>query len=275
LFKKITPIRFDGYMQSGGSTKPWRVVAIDTQLEDLKEVAYVVKTYTAKNITQGHSIAKEFICNALAGQFDLAVPTAYFIDLHDTDFISTLEQDTREVLSGKYNGVTFASELLDATIINEQLKGPFTITDCATLFAFDCLILNTDRGGWRNKPNLLVDDEGFILIDHELAFHIIDTPDSLPYYKVIEHLNNSSWINLYSKHIFYARLKTYRGSKKHLFDTFEQSLLTLDINYINRVISNLTANQIDIGSSAFLIEYLSGLKENTHRFINTLLSLIS
>jgi hypothetical protein len=36
------------------------------------------------------------------------------------------------------------------------------------------MIFNSDRGGYRNKPNLLVDEDGFILIDHELTLHLLD-----------------------------------------------------------------------------------------------------
>lgn len=108
-------------------------------------------------------IAKEFICNSLASQFDFDVPEACLINLHDEEFKSTLEKEPLKNLSTKYKGLTFSSRLTDASLINEQLKGPsYNIHDYASLFAFDCLVFNTDRGGYRNKPNLLVDDDGFI-----------------------------------------------------------------------------------------------------------------
>jgi len=125
--KKIIPIRFDGYMQSGGSTKPWRVVAISDEGGNRQEVAYVVKTFTATQVKQANNIAKEFICNALAAQFDLDVPEACLINLHDEDFKATLGEAALSVLSIKHTGNTFASRLLaNATIINEEVRGgPF------------------------------------------------------------------------------------------------------------------------------------------------------
>lgn len=273
--KKIIPIRFDGYMESGGSTKPWRIVAISEDITTMEETPYVVKVFTANNIKQGHNIAKEFICNFLAGQFDLVVPEACLVDLHDEDFKASLNAEPLNTLSIKYDGLTFASRLLDASIINEQLKSvPYTIQDCATLFAFDCLVLNADRGGYRNKPNLLLDDEGFILIDHELALHILDNDGSNACNKVLVDLDAGRWSNMYEKHIFYSKLKSYR-IKKGLFDTFEESLRNLNINHVQSLITDLSHNGIDVGADGILIDYLRKLKQNSHKFSKILLGIIS
>lgn len=166
------------------------------------------------HISQGNSIGKEFICNALAGQFDSVVPFAFLIDLNNDDFRSTLNPDVIDNLDSKYKGLTFASSLFGATLINESLKyTSFNTHDRATLFAFDCLILNLDRGGYRNKPNLLVDDDGFISIDHELTFHFIDSENNLSFNKIIEVFNSNSWPSFYQKHVFFRSLKNYKGAK--------------------------------------------------------------
>jgi hypothetical protein len=99
-------------MQSGGSTKPWQVTAIDTNSGGMEEISYVVKVFTEKHIEQGHSIAKEFICNVLAVQFDLMVPDACLVDLNDSDFGETLTEEAQTLLSSKYAGPTFASKLV-------------------------------------------------------------------------------------------------------------------------------------------------------------------
>jgi hypothetical protein len=172
----LLPVRFDGYMQSGGSTKPWKVMAIQQGEEIPEERNMVVKLFTENNVLQGNSIAKEFICNTLASEFDFVIPSAFLIDLHQEDFLATLDEEVLANLNSKHKGLTFASTLIDASLINVSLKyNSFDMHDRATLFAFDCLILNTDRGGHRNKPNLLLDDDGFILIDHELTLNFIDS----------------------------------------------------------------------------------------------------
>lgn len=264
-------------MQSGGSTKPWRVVAIPEGEESLEEGAYVVKTFTPVQDRQAHSIAKEFIGNALAAQFDLNVPEAFIINLHDEDFKSTLNDEILKVLSLKHEGYTFASRLLNnATIINEEVRGnSFAISDCATLFAFDCLVVNIDRGGYRNKPNLLVDDEGFFLIDHELSIPFIDGENDESLNGLIEKLYSNTWPDFYQRHLFYARLKTFKGSKKNLFDTFEELLRNLDINSVRKLITELADYGISMGQIDLLIAYLSTLKQNAARFRNILLGIIS
>jgi hypothetical protein len=262
-------------MQSGGSTKPWRVVAIPENVELPEELPYVVKLFTENNIKQGHSIAKEFICNYLAGQFDFDVPEACLINLHDENFVATLDEPILKNLLSKHQGVTYSSQLSNATLVNEQLKGTFSMQNCASLFAFDCLIFNVDRGGHHNKPNLLTDDDGFILIDHELTFNFIDDEDANAYAKVLDHFNENTWPNVYQNHLFFNLLKSYRGSKKNLFDTFEESLRVLNINDVQSHIDELENNDIAVGASDLLISYLRHLKQNSNKFRNILLGLIS
>ncbi|MGV3704531.1 MAG: HipA family kinase [Arcticibacter sp.] len=273
--KKVVPIRFDGYMQSGGSTKPWRIVAIPADVDVPDEVPYVAKVFSDKNIQQGNSIGKEFICNFLSGEFDLAVPEACIINLYDPDFYSTLGVAERDVLAGKFKGVTYCSELSNGILVNEQLKGSFNIHDCATLFAFDCLVLNVDRGGFRDKPNLLADDDGFILIDHELTLNIIDDEDGKAFTKLIENFHQNNWPGNYKKHLFFNLLKSYKGTKKTLFDTFEEGLKVLNIDKVKWHLEELQKEGIAIGASDILISYLRHLKQNSNKFRNILLGLIS
>ncbi|MCF8453925.1 MAG: hypothetical protein K9G42_12020 [Pedobacter sp.] len=274
--KKIVPIRFERVVESGGSTKPWLVTAVQEGLEDPEEITYVVKLFSESNIIQGNNIGKEFFCNELAIQFDLDVPEAAFITLNDPNFRSTLKSEELETLSMRYEGGTFASRLAEGSLVNEQLReSPFTIHDCATLFAFDCLILNTDRGGFRNKPNLLMNDDGLILIDHELTFNFIDSADQDAYDRLISQLADNRWPEFYEKHIFYNKLKSYKGSKKALFDTFEESLRTLDLKKIQHCITDLEDRGISLGQSDLLIDYLRTLKQNSSKFRTILLGLIS
>lgn len=262
-------------MQSGGSTKPWRVVAIPDGVNAPEETAYVVKMFTNRHIQQGNSIAKEFICNFLAGEFDLRVPEACLVDLYDEHFKQTLSSKEQQILLEKYEGVTYCSKLSNAAIVSEYLKGSFQMQDCATLFAFDCLTLNVDRGGHRNKPNLLADDEGFILIDHELTLNIIDDEDGKAFSKVLERLDANHWPNMYEKHLFYSVLKSYKGSKKSLFDTFEEGLKVLNINKVESYLEELMLEGVAVGARNLLISYLRHLKQNSHRFRNVLLGIIS
>lgn len=272
----LIPVRFDGLMDQGGSTKPWCVTGVDPNDLEPAEIGSVVKIFSTTHAIGAKSIAKEFICNQLASEFDLDVPTAYLINLEEETFLNTLKPIDRDRLKGKYFGPTYCSRLVNASLVTMELRSTaFSIQDCAALFAFDCLILNQDRGGHRNKPNLLTDDDGFILIDHELTFHFIDSDDEEPYNAVMKELENGTWPAMYTKHLFYSRLKYYGGSKKTLFSTFEEYLGRLDINKTLKLIVELQDNGIDVGSSKLLIDYLRALKQNPHKFCNLLLGLIA
>ena len=261
-------------MLNGGSTKPWRVIAIEE--DSFVEIPYVVKVFSSKHIQQGHNIGKEFIGNMLAGQFDLNAPEAGIINLHDESFVSTLPDDPSSILATKYEGLTFASKLIDGSIMNEHLRSSaYNIHDSATLFAFDCLIHNTDRGGYHDKPNLLVNDNGLILIDHELTFNFIDSTDQKAFDKALNHLEGNVWPGFYQKHFFYNHLKAYKGSKKALFDTFEESLRMLDIVKVQNFINDLSKMGVELGESNLVIDYLRTLKQNAHKFRSILLGLIS
>ena len=274
--KVLIPVRFDGLMDQGGSTKPWCVTGIDPAEEEPSEISCVVKVFSEAHAVGAKSIAKEFICNELAGEFDLDVPTAYIMHLADGNFLDTLAPADRDKLEGKHFGPTYCSELVNASLVTMELRSTvFSIQDCAMLFAFDCLILNQDRGGHRNKPNLLTDDDGFILIDHELSFHFIDGEDDGAYKAVMNDFTNGGWPVMYRKHLFYTRLKNYGGSKKNLFNTFEEYLGKLDVNKIRKLIVKLQDIGIEVGASDRLIDYLSALKQNSHKFCNLMLGLIA
>lgn len=271
---KLTPVRFDGIL-SGGSTKPWNVTCIDENAGGFEEIPCVVKLFKPAHVLKSNSIGKEFICCELAREFDLDTPDVYVVDVNNVDFKNTLPEEIIAELSTKHVGNTFCSKLVNASVVNEELKSKvFSIWDCATLFAFDCMILNADRGGYHDKPNLLINDEGFILIDHELTFHFIDGDDDKAYQSVINEMMSNSWPNIYRKHIFYKRLKSYRGAKKNMFDTFKEYLDRLDVAKISNLIAHLKGLDIKVGESDRLIQYLYTLKRNSHKFCTILLSLI-
>ncbi|MDY0905445.1 HipA family kinase [Pedobacter sp. CFBP9032] len=272
---KLTPIRFEGKLK-GGSTKPWNVICINEHSKEIEEIACVVKLFTPSNISQSCHIAKEFICSELAREFDLDCPESYLIDINAADFRSTLNKTELADLDTKYKGITFCSKLVNASLVNDELKKTsFNIWDCATLFAFDCLIMNADRGGHHNKANLLMDDDGFILIDHELCLHFLDGESSAAFDKILEDFNRGRWQSIYLKHLFYPLLKNYRGTKKKLFDTFKEYLDRLEINRIEQLIEELKTHGVNAGESTRLIQYLYALKQNSHKYCQIMLSLVS
>lgn len=264
-------------MSAGGSTKPLRVVAVEEGELNPEEAPYVVKVFKDKHVIQGNSIAKEFICNVLAEEFDLSVPETGIINLNEPPFPTLLGSAEKRFLSERYQGPTFACRLLEASLVNPALRNyVFKTYDMATLFAFDCMILNIDRGGHHNKPNLLVDDDGFILIDHELTLGFIDGDDHQLYERYLQLLEHKQWPSFYDKHLFYGQLKSYRGPhKKNLFDTFESCLAGISLGRIEQSITELGKNGIVVARGEQIIDYLRRLKQQPDKFKNLLLGLIS
>ncbi len=274
--KELLPIRFEGYMEKGGSTRPWKIVTINPHPDEPLEVAYVLKLFKSSHISQQNSIGKEFLCNFLATEFDLITPECGFVFLNQP-FLDTLEKKQLSEYRTKHQEFTFASRLCtDAVLYSENMPRSFAIKDYANIFMFDCLTLNSDRGGFRNKPNLLVDDEGFILIDHEATFAFADSPNKKAFDVITKNITKNSISPYpYAMHLFYPILKQYKGSKKNIFDESRESLRNLNLNAINSYISTLENFNIKVGSRVLINDYLKFAKENSEKFINILLSVIS
>jgi len=263
-------------MDKGGSTKPWKIITINPQHGQLLETPYVLKLFTANNVRQQNSIGKEFLGNFLASEFDLIAPECGIIQL-TKPFLDTLEKHQVNEYAHKHQGYTFASRLFnDAILYNENMPRSFPIKEYANVFAFDCLTLNTDRGGYRNKPNILVDDDGFILIDHELTFAFSDSQNRKAFEFVINNISNNTISPFaYDRHVFFKVLKQYRGSKKNIFDESREYIRNLNINAVNDYISTLEKYDIKVGSKVLINDYLSYIKQNSDKYINTLLTVVS
>jgi len=268
--EKLLPTRYDGPVESGGSTNPWIVFAIlESEIDEPRELPYVVKLFSQSNVEQQPCIAKEFICNLLAKEFDLLVPESGIINLHTKFFLKTLKKRERQILEKKFDGNTYASVLMDGTLVTKGLTNSLnSIEEKATIFAFDCLILNSDRGGFRNKPNMLIYEEQFMLIDHELTFSFIDNYNKEGLKKLLYNIIEKRQVVPYQfqQHLFYESLKDYKGVKAGLFDTFNEYLSKLNINKLELLLKELERNEIYTGSSIFLMEYLREIKSNNEKF---------
>lgn len=178
--------------------------------------------------------------NVLAQEFGLPVPEMCLVKFTPEFIDFALENEERKFLAKKDPGLKFASKLEDRlSIVAPSLYSKYLKEyDIANVFAFDCLIYNLDRGGHRNKPNLLVDDENFILIDHEQIFPFADNSEA--YFKsVLDSFNQDKTLYPFQKHLLFPYLKNFRTqNKKHLFDEFAEYLtrfndekLTLTIRF--------------------------------------------
>lgn len=271
---KIYPaIQYLDTLEKGGSTRPWLVELLTD--ENVPET-YVVKMFTAKQINQQNAVAKEVFGNVLATVFSLPVPD-WGLARFTPEFVETLSEEERKRHEQCHKGLRFASKHAEGyTIFGDQLiNSKLNDYDMPSVYAFDNLVRNLDRGGYRNKPNLLINDDDYLLIDHELIFPFADDPDNYND-RVIQDFLNDKWDYPYHLHLFHGYLKKRRPSNKiGIFDQFSKSLKKLDPYVLEEAIQFLSENGHSCGNVELITDYLRAIKENTDKFIAILQSQIS
>lgn len=97
-------------------------------------------------------MAKEILGCEMTLKFDLPCPSYNIINIDDSKLSSYYPEN--EVLSF-YKGYEFCSKKLDQYIaFNPLISNSFSSHyEIAGIFAFDVLMQNSDRGGFRGKPN--------------------------------------------------------------------------------------------------------------------------
>jgi hypothetical protein len=252
----------------GGTTHPW-VVSVNES-----DKRYVAKLFTNRQMEQSHSVAKEVFGNFLAREFDLPVPDAALIRFGE-QFCQTLDQERQEELAAKHRGLKFGCawhegmELLAPDYFENPRGDDYEV---GSIFAFDSLVRNIDRGGPRKKPNLLFRDTDFLLIDHEL---ILPFADSLGSDRILSEIGSDThkWSYKYEDHLFYNLLKN-KKSKKSIFDTFIDYLERLNPDKLDPIAKQLEAKDLSVGNFELLKRYLCEMKANAgwfHCLLNTII----
>jgi len=260
-------IAIDSIAIKGGSTKP----CIMTVADDTGKIvgSYVVKVFNQNHI-QTHPTQREVICNVLAQEFDLSVPKMALIQV-DKFIISELQKSGyfsgKLILPGIYFGSLYIQGAVDYSPATPTAS--FEAWELKTIFAFDILIRNVDRRV--NKPNLLLKDENFYLIDHELCFGATK-------WTFQQCLDNGSWnfISKKSPHLFLERLRELEHPKAGLleFETFFYYLKRLNIDKLNvceDVFNNIGYDTVDF---MYIKDYLYDIKHNPQIFETLLLRII-
>ncbi len=259
----IEELKFVGIQSRlvGGSTMP---IVIKAEDQSGTINPYVLKLYKADYVSKNFSVAKEILVSELAAQFNLPVPKYGIIDF-DTNLLSTeYEADFLKELKPGYKFCNFYHE--GTLLYTDSLKSSFLKNyDLELVFAFDNLILNTDRGGFRNKPNLLLKDEDFLLIDHEQSLHFFDN------HALSKALDFGLKFDtyFYKKHIFYKALKS-RKPKNQIFGEFDEYLKTLDLSFLNPLFLDFETYGIDHGEKSIIFAYLQWCKLNRSKIIKSL-----
>jgi len=258
-------VSFRNILEKGARTKPWLVFAkTETGLKP-----YVVKVFDTQLIEFRDSVTNEVLGNILAKEFDLPVAKAALIDFSG-DFIDTIPDfNLIDILALKDDRLKFGTELLDGYIqFNREILTSAEakkIIDIDTVFAFDNLIRNRDRG---NSKNLLVNGYDAYLIDHELGFEAIPN--------AVSELMNWRWDTRFCQnHIFYPYLKhSFQKHKEEYFTVFEEYLRSLNVNILDSYFRQLVASGFSDKNHDSIREYLAQMKLNSSNFTLVLRSII-
>lgn len=269
----LSATKFHGFIEKGGSTIPWKVTLRNFKGE---ENAYIVKVFKKTVNNQQFATAKEFYGNILAKEFDLLVPECAFADFTQSFIKISLGKNERRFLQSKDQNLKFASRYIEGAPVFSNLlhRNVLKEYDFAQVYAFDFLCANLDRGGFRNKPNLLIDDDDIILIDHEQTFPFIDSQSGFE--KFMEDFKNETTYYQYQKHIFYPYLLALRTkAKRNLFDGFFEYLKNFNVNPLISSAKQMESLGINTGNWKNLVNYLSEIKDNRQKFCKLLLKSIA
>ncbi|SDE45707.1 hypothetical protein SAMN04487996_105102 [Dyadobacter soli] len=243
----------------GGTTRPWKVIV----LKDNTPTPFVVKFFNSKDIEDAQHVAREVFSNAIASDLDLSVPEPALI-LLDEAFIATLDVGDREFLEAKDSRVKYGSQFIEGSVQYTRGLGRHILDryEVENIYAFDNLVHNVDRKNI--KPNILLRDNSYYLIDHELTL-----PINL---KSIQNVRAGVSFYEYRIHIFYKYLRLAKhDTKLRYFESFEDHL-----RYMRPVekLSPLRDQLIDldhpVGDFDTLIEYLNLVKQNPSIFTKIL-----
>jgi len=152
---------------TNSSNYPLEIWALD---KDNQRARYYAKPF--RNIGINHyPTAKEIIACEMAILLDLPTPSYNIINIDDSKLGAYYtESEVRKF----QNGYKFCSKKIEQYVgFGNVSTGFLREYEIAGIFAFDVIMQNSDRGS-RGKPNLLINDDSIVMIDHELTLWFID-----------------------------------------------------------------------------------------------------
>lgn len=244
-----------GPIERGGTTRPWVALVDDGSVMPRE---YVIKLFSARDLEQANYVAAEVMGSVLCGQFEIETPDFCLVSFDEHAGVNCPAAFSERMREKDYPQPWFASRsvLPHAEFSKKLMKKWLSEPDVATLFAFDCLILNTDRND--AKPNLLIKDRRVMAIDHERAFAHHDPQPS-------------SCLSVARSHLLMPLMKKYMKQKgPGIFDSFEMFLRRLDLREWNRDLDELEELRLPFEHRAAWDNYLNGHRNDPTWLANSL-----
>ncbi|MBS1601932.1 MAG: hypothetical protein JST42_04640 [Bacteroidetes bacterium] len=257
---------FNGIIDKGGRTKPWSIL-VDT---GKGYRPFVVKVFSAKMVHESDSVTNEVLGYALAKQFDLPMPEAALIEMNMDFQLKIGDGQAQMALDDADKRLKFGTELIEGNyLFDPSLKSwqAAKMIETDTLFAFDNLIRNADRGSVR--PNLLVKSKSAYLIDHEQAFQLDNN--------TIGEFEAGRWEDKFGRHhIFRNYLANARKAiKNEFFNSFEEYLRRMNVVGLNIYFQQLMREGYSAERHETIRVWLNHCKQNSTNFVALLKKLIT
>ncbi|RZK22678.1 MAG: hypothetical protein EOO43_09360 [Flavobacterium sp.] len=225
---------------------------------------YYVKSFRKQKINTFQT-AKEIVACEVALQLDLPTPKYDVIDIAPAK-LSGFYSDNE--VQRFYDGHKFCSKRLEQYNALPRIStGYLRDYEVAGIFAFDVLMQNADRGVRDGKPNLLINDDSLIMIDHELTLSFISSMPSTVDYE------NNIRLYPYYYHVLLNHVKSIKV-KSHIFDEFLENLRLLNIESLNSVFDEMDKYNIEYGDRLDYFAYFDWCKRNIPTLKKYLLGMI-
>lgn len=214
-----------------GRTRPTIVEAEDSG-ESRYEV--VVKLFRPEERGIKASIS-ELICSLLGTRLGLQAPNPFFVSIPDGFHELVADSDARERFR-MARGLQFGSAYVrGATTVSADRGVPVEKrSEAGAVFVFDCLTQNPDRRP--DKPNLLEHNDGYWLIDHDMAFSFVgEILIGGPVSPWEPRALGSPAFSFLSKHLFTRAL----SGKEESLDAFAEMLSGLQSDEIDGILGQV------------------------------------
>ncbi len=240
-------ISLERVIQEGTRNKPW-IVSVKTS-NGLKP--YVAKIFAQNDIDQKNALCREVYATVLARELELNVPDSCLIEF-PADFRSSLSETGKVTLKQRHDRYAFGTEYLEgATTYSPSLNTKdFEPYEIESIYAFDVVINNFDRTP--RKPNILLYDRTYYLIDHELSLVYTDVP------------NSDKNLSLYPfwNHIFHTPLKSKSqyNTDKPDFEGFLESFRIMNLRKLTQCARQLEQLKYITDDAHVISKYFDSLR---------------
>ncbi len=258
---EIYALRFnENFSQS--ANKPVLLSGIDKLSHEKGD--FVVKFRNAARMSPDASM-RELVASFIAMQMDIPVVEPVIVEIIPS-FVDLLKGNDSWAVANRSLGYNYGSRyirehttlLLNKGLNNHQL--PFA----QDIFAFDMFIQNPDRT--KNKPNLLMEGNNMIILDHEIAFGFVFAPfitANLWEMKV----DDKTWIR---QHCLFPHIK----GKEYNFEGFSAKLDNLTKTFWDKA-ARLLPEEWRSDQFATIKNILSRICADRKHFISELKNIMS